>query len=412
MTTQSKLADPLTPMSPDFLQNPYPTLDKVRAECPVLWSEKGKYWLVTRFAEGNSILRDLHYEKEGMKPPMTISLLLHLIPGASELTNSVGHWMLRKDPPDHTRLRTLVNKAFTPSTVKELRPRIQELTDQLLDEAAAKGEIELVSEFAFVLPVTVIAELLGIPAKDRDLFHRWSKTLTEILEPRPSINPQRLTKASAANHEMIEYLRPLVAERRKAPKDDLLSALVAAEQEGSKLTEEELLSNCVLMLVAGHETTVNLIGNGVKALLQHPDQLKLLQDDPSLIVNAVEEFLRYDSPVQIVRRIASEDMELGGQKIKKDQMLVIVLGGCNRDPEVYAEPNKFDITRKDIKHLSFGQGIHHCLGATLARAEAEIAISTLVKRFPAMRLKTDELEIKEPFALRGVKSMPISLTGK
>lgn len=217
----------------------------------------------------------------------------------------------------------------------------------------------------------------------------------------------RINRANEANKELIEYLRPLVQERRKNPRNDLISALVEAEEQGSKLTEEELLANCVLLLVAGHETTVNLIGNGVLALLKNPDQLELLKKEPDLIQSAVEEFLRYESPIQLVRRVAAEDMELGGQKIGKDDMLVVLLGACNRDTEVFPNPDTLDIRRSPNKHIAFSEGIHFCLGASLARLEGQIAISTLFKELPDIHLATEKLEFKHPFALRGLKEMPV-----
>jgi cytochrome P450 len=381
-------------------------MQRLRSEAPVFWSDKGKYWIITRYADAHTILRDQSYEK-GLSRMGQVNLLVNLIPPASELRKSTSQWMLTQNPPDHTRLRSLLNKAFTPAMVQQMRPDIQEIADRLVESVRGKGQMELVSEYAFVLPVTVIAAMLGVPAEDRDKFHKWSHALTEMLEPRMTLDLGRINRANEANKELIEYLRPLVQKRRMNPRNDLISALVEAEDKGSKLTEEELLANCVLLLVAGHETTVNLIGNGVLALLRNPDQRELLKGEPELIQSAVEEFLRYESPIQLVRRVAAEDMELGGQKIAKDDMLVVLLGACNRDPEVFPNPDKLDIRRSPNKHIAFSEGIHFCLGASLARLEGQIAISTLFKELPNIRLATEKLEFKHPFALRGLKQMPV-----
>ncbi|HEY9868847.1 MAG TPA: cytochrome P450 [Candidatus Obscuribacterales bacterium] len=403
----TKLIDPLHHVTPEFLQDPYPTMQRLRSEAPVFWSDKGKYWIITRYSDAHTILRDQSYEK-GLSRMGQVNPLVNLIPPASELRKSTSHWMLTQNPPDHTRLRSLLNKAFTPAMVQQMRPDIQEIADRLIESVRGKRQVELVSEYAFVLPVTVIAAMLGVPAEDRDKFHKWSHALTEMLEPRMTLDLGRINRANEANKELIEYLRPLVQERRKNPRNDLISALVEAEEQGSKLTEDELLANCVLLLVAGHETTVNLIGNGVLALLRNPDQLELLKKEPDLIQSAVEEFLRYESPIQLVRRVAAYDMELGGQKIDKDDMLVVLLGACNRDPEVFPNPDKLDIRRSPNKHIAFSEGIHFCLGASLARLEGQIAISTLFKELPDIRLATEKLEFKQPFALRGLKEMPVS----
>jgi pimeloyl-[acyl-carrier protein] synthase len=314
--------------------------------------------------------------------------------------------MLNLDPPDHTRMRALVNKAFTPAMVNEMRRHIENITNNLLDKVQPKGEMDLIAEFAFVIPVTVIAEMLGVPAEDRERFKGWSHALTELLEP--SLDVTKAMKAVAANNELINYLRPLVAERKKNPQKDLISALGAAELDGNKLTDYELLANVILILVAGHETTVNLIGNSVISLMRNPDQLDLLKSDPNLMESAVEEFLRYDSPVQFVRRNADSGLELAGKEIRQNDLLVMMLGAANRDPAQFENPDKLDITRTNNKHLAFGSGIHHCLGAALARTEGQIALSTLLRRVPGLKLKTTNLEYKTPFSLRGVKAMPVT----
>lgn len=399
------ISDPLISMKDEFLSNPYPTFARLREEAPVLWSERGKYWLVSKYDDVSAILRDLHYEK-GLKRMQAFDPILKFIPQVAKVLESRGKSMLHQNPPEHTRLRSLVNKAFTPSMITNLRPHIQQIASDLLDKVEKNGEMDLITDFAFVLPVTVIAEMLGVPPEDRNRFKEWSHPLTETLEPGTDL--PKLMKAGKAGLELRDYLVPLFEERSKNPKDDLITALVQAEEEGSKLTKAELLANTVLLLVAGHETTVNLIGNGMLALLRNPGQMDALKEKPDLIEFAIEEFLRYDGPVQMVRRVAGCNLELAGQKIKEHDMLVLLIGSANHDPEHFQNPDTLDITRTNNKHLAFGSGIHHCLGSTLARAEGQIAISTLIQRFPNIKLKTNNLEHKHPFALHGVKSMPVT----
>lgn len=406
MSTQStKLVDPLQPLQEEFLQNPYPSFKRMREEEPVFWSPKNKYWIVSRFDDIFGILKDLTYEKH-LENWRQVSPLAKIIPPARKLTESRKQWMLNMDPPDHTRMRGLVNKAFTPKMVEKMRPHIKEIATSLLAEAKQKEEFDLVSEYAFILPVTVIAEMLGIPASDRDKFKHWSNAMTESIEP-GGLTMKAMMKANSANEELKDYLKPLVDKRRKDPKDDLISDLVHAEEEGEKLTEEELLNNCVLLLVAGHETTVNLISNAAKSFLLNKDQLELLKNDPALIHKAIVEVLRYESPVQLVRRLAHKDLEFKGKKMKEKDMLVLLLGSANRDPNAFENPDKFDITRDTKKHLAFGHGIHHCIGSSLAQAEGEIAISTLFETLPDLDLTTTDIEIKKPFALRGPKELRV-----
>lgn len=401
----SALADPLFHPTKEFLANPYPVFAQLRAEAPVMWSERGKYWLVSRYEEVNAILRDLHYEK-GFQRWKTVNPLVKLIPQLAEQLNFRGKSMLNMNPPDHTRLRALVNKAFTPAMVSGMVSHIEEIAGDLLDKVQAKGEMDLIADFAFILPVTVIAEMLGIPGADRNHFRDWSHALTEALEPGAAI--PKLLKAAQANKELQGYLKPLVEDRRKNPRSDLISALVQAEEEGNKLTEEELMANLVLLLVAGHETTVNLIGNSAIALLRNPEQMELLKARAELMDSAVDEFLRYDSPVQLIRRNAGCDLELAGHKIAEDDTIMLLPGSANHDLAQFEKPEILDITRQNNKYLSFGTGIHHCLGSVLAKAEGKIALTALLTRMPNLKLKGDKLEYRLPFALRGVKELPVT----
>jgi cytochrome P450 len=292
--------------------------------------------------------------------------------------------------------------------VEQMRLHIQEIANDLLSKVEKKGFMDVVHDFAFPLPVTVIAEMLGVPACDHAKFKVWSNAVTKILEP--GANAVALINAAISRKRLISYLRPLIAERRRKPQEDLISSLVQAEEAGNHLTEEELLSTLILLLVAGHETTVNLISNSILALMTHPDQMQLLQSKPELLNNAIEEFLRWSSPVQIVRRVALENIEIGGRAISTGQTVIVSLGAANRDPERFPDPDRLDITRSDTKNLSFGFGIHHCLGSSLATAEGQLAVATLIKRMPGIKLAIDHdrIEWKRPFSLRGPKELPVS----
>jgi cytochrome P450 len=321
---------------------------------------------------------------------------------------SMRHWMLQQDPPAHTRLRGLVVKAFTARRVEDMRPRIQEIVDRTLDRVASKGHMDLIADFAFRLPVTVICEMLGIPREEHEMFFHGARTGGRLLDPVP-LSRAEIDEANAGSLMQAEYFRSLFELRRRQPGEDLTSQLVQAEEEGSKLSNEELTANIILLFGAGHETTVNLIGNGLLALARNPGQLQLLQNDPSLITNAIEEFLRYDSSVQLTGRTALEDVEVGGTHVAKGESVLCLLGAANRDPAVYPDPDRLDITRANIRPLSFGGGIHFCLGAQLARIEGEVAISTLLRRFPKLRLDDPEHPDWRPtFVLRGLNRLPAS----
>lgn len=404
MSLATQLCDPLSPMTDDFIQDPYPWYRRLREEEPVFWSEKSKQWILTRYDDVDSCIRNIKFGKK-FQPAQRFWLTKILNPKHFPLISASSHFMLRQDPPDHTRLRGLVNKAFTPKMIEQLRPHIEIISNKLIDQIEKTGEIDLMTHFSFPLPVTVISEMLGVPPEDLHKIKRWSTPITFAFDLGGNFDLGKLLAANKAIGEMIDYLRPIAEDRRKNPKDDLISNLVAAEEEGSKLTLDELLANCVLLLLAGHETTVNLIGNGVLALLQHPDQLAMLKDNPALMPQAVDEILRWNSSVQLVRRIVLEDTEIRGKKLKKDDLMVLFVGSANRDPEMFSDPDKFDITRKDSKYLSFGAGIHHCLGWSLAKTEGEIAFATLFKRLPNLKLKNNNPRFRRHPALRGLQEL-------
>jgi cytochrome P450 len=404
---EAKAAAPLfNPLSPEFIRDPYPHYDLLRRVDPVHITPHGMY-LVSRHAEVSGVVRDKRFGKDFVERSQR-----RYGPKIMDepIFRSMSHWMLQQDPPDHTRLRGLVVKAFTARRVEDMRPRIQEIVDQTLDRVIPNGHMDLIEDYAFRLPVTIICDMLGIPEEHREVFYTGSRDGGRILDPVP-LSPQEIANGNATYMMSQMYFQQLFELRRKQPGDDLTTQLVQAEEDGSKLSNEELTSNIILLFGAGHETTVNLIGNGLLALYRNPDQLALLKARPELITNAIEEFLRYDSSVQMTGRVALEDInDLGGKKIPKGESVLCLLGSANRDPAVYPDqPDRLDITRPNVRPLSFGGGIHFCLGAQLARIEAEIAISTLLRRLPELRLDDAENpEWRPTFVLRGLKRLPAS----
>ena len=392
---------------PSFKADPYPTYAELRSSAPVyraaLPDGRG-VWLITRYDDVLAVLKDQRFVKD-WRGALTPEQLAQ-VPPIPEVMKPLSQNMLDTDPPDHERLRALVSKAFTPRLIERLRPRVQAISDGLLDAVQDRGEMDLIDDYAFPLPITVIAELLGVPAEDRNNFREWSDAAVSGNASQEYMEQILIPHMQA----FTDYLRALFEEKRSNPKDDLVSALVRAEEAGDRLSEDELLGMVFLLLVAGHETTVNLIGNGVLALLQHPDQLRKLKEDPSLIKPAVEELLRYDGPVETsTERFAREDVEIGGQVIPRGEMVLVVLAAANHDPERFPDPDELDITRTDNRHLAFGKGIHHCLGAPLARMEGEIAISTLLRRMPNLRLKgsPESLSWRPGMILRGLRGLPV-----
>jgi cytochrome P450 len=317
--------------------------------------------------------------------------------------------MLSIDPPAHTRMRSLANKAFTPRVVERSRPHIQEIADELLDALPEPGSLDVVADLAVPLPMIVIAEVLGVPLSDRERFKGWSSDVAASLGG-PFQPADVLEKARDSSNEIADYFRDLIARRRSEPRDDLISALIAAEEQGDLLSEDELIATCILLLIAGNETTTNLVGNGMLALLRHPEERRRLQSDPSLIETAVDEMLRYESSVQMTSRIVDHDLEFAGQRFEEGQVVLLLLAAANRDPAHFPDPERFDVTRRPNRHLAFGQGIHYCLGAPLALAEAQIAIQTLLRRLPQPEaaFDIDAPEWGQSFILRGLKRLPIT----
>jgi cytochrome P450 len=398
--------------SPAFKANPYPFYARLRAEAPV-WRatlrSRQTAWLVTRYEDVARVLKDDSFAKDklnAMNPAQRAKT--PWIPG---FLKPLERNMLDLDDPDHARLRALVSKAFTPRLIERLRGRIEALCEELLDamerERKREGGTDLVAGYALPLPATVIAELLGVPAEDHAKFHRWSNRLVSVSSGRDML---RSLPAALA---FVRYLRNLVERRRADPQDDLITALIRAEEAGDRLSQDELLAMAFLLLVAGHETTVNLIASGTLALLEHPQQTERLRRDPSLVKPAVEELLRYTSPVEMAtERYAREDTEIAGTTIPRGELVLAVLGSANRDERHFEDPEALDLARDPNKHLAFGRGgVHHCLGAPLARMEGQIALNALLRRFPGARLATapEALRWRRGLFLRGLERLPLTL---
>ena len=396
--------------SPRFKADPYPFYARLRAEAPVWCTtlpDKRAAWLVTRYEDVARVLKDDTFAKDklnAMDPEQRAKT-----PWVPGFLKPLERNMLDLDDPDHARLRALVSKAFTPRLVERLRGRIEALCEELLDamerEGRRRGRVELVADYALPLPATVIAELLGVPAEDHAKFHRWSNRLVSVSSGRDML------RALPAAHSFVRYLRKLVERRRAEPQDDLITALVRAEEAGDKLNKDELLAMAFLLLVAGHETTVNLIASGTLALLEHPEQAEALKCDPSLVKSAVEELLRYTSPVEMAtERYAREDVEIEGVTIPRGELILAVLGSANRDERYFEAPDALDLARDPNRHLAFGRGgAHHCLGAPLARMEGQIAINALLRRFPEVRLPVaaESLRWRRGLFLRGLQRLPL-----
>ncbi len=389
-----------TPLSPRVYTDPYPLYDRLRTRDPVHWSVLMGSWVVSRYADVDAILRD--HKRFSNDPRQRRDA--RTLP-ASTMTSGEQS-MLFSDPPDHTRLRALVNKAFTPQAVSALEPRIRAIVAELLDAIADPAAFDLIEALAYPLPVIVMAELLGVPPEDRVQFKVWSDQRARALEPTMTSSERRA--AERAGEALDAYFLDIIKKRRVEPRDDLISALVAVEEAGDRLTQGELLVMLRLLLVAGNETTTNLIGNGMLALLRHPDQFQALRGDPGLMPSAVEELLRYDAPVQVDGRTALQDMTLHGRTIQRGEGLVLLIGSANHDPEVFSQPERLDITRDEANHIAFGRGIHHCLGAPLARLEGRIAFEMLLERFGEIRLRTDRPRFKDNIVLRGLVDLPLS----
>ena len=387
------------------LANPYPLYHQLRSEDPVHWSERFRCWLLTRYPDVSLALRDARLSAN------RIGVFMAQLPATTTadlepLRQHLSTWLSNSDPPHHTRLRLLVSKAFTPRMVEGMRARVQEIVDALLACVQSKNEIDIIRDVAYPLPAAVISDMLGVPLEGREQFKQWAEDIMAFTGGGALALPRIAAQAQKSLFEMYDYFGGLMRERRREPRGDLISVLTSVEEQGDTLSEQDLLGLCDQLLTAGHDTTRNLIGNGMLALLHNTDQLDKLREDPALIVSAVEELLRFDSPLQRQTRVAKVDFELGGKRISRGQPVLAMLGAANRDPSQFSDPDCLNICRRNNGHVAFGSGIHFCLGAPLSRLEGHIAINSMVQRFPSMRLANSEVEWRENMSVRGLKSLP------
>jgi cytochrome P450 len=395
------------PRRPEVVSDPYPALARLREEDPVHWSGILGGWVLTRYVDVRAALADSRLSADRITP-----FLARQAPTASEavqaLLRRVGLWVVFTDPPVHTRLRGFLGRALTARGIEQRRPRVEAIVDGLLDRAAALGEIDLIRDFAYPLPVTVIGDLLGVPPGDHGQLKAWSDELATFVGSSLAA-PDKYERAARSIAEMHDYFGRLVARRRTKPADDLVTALLVAEDHGDALDEGELVACCVLLLFAGHETTTNLIGNGALALLRNPAEARALREAPALAASAVEELLRYDGPTPAMVRVAREDVPLDDRVVRRGDRVFLMINAANRDPRQFVEPDRLDLRRTDNRHLAFGHGIHFCLGAPLARLEGQIALPALLARFPALTLRTDATEWLDSLVFRGMHSLPVAL---
>ncbi|MGH8969667.1 MAG: cytochrome P450 [Actinomycetes bacterium] len=381
----------------DFVADPYPTFARLRDESPVFWHEPTGQWWALTFEHCNTVLRDrrlgrLWRDKEPTEKFEPFNVLHR-------------NQMMENEPPDHTRLRSLVAKAFARGHIERLRPRVQQIADGLLDQVDPQEGFDVIADFAEPLPVAVIAELLGVPDQDWPLLRPWSGSMVRMYEY--DRGPDVADQAVTASREFAAYMRDLAEARRAQPREDLVSHLVAAEDGGDRLSADELVASAILLLNAGHEASVNAFGNGVVALLRHPDELARLRSDPSLVEPAVEEMIRFDGPLQLFERTARDDIRIGDVTVPAGVKVAALLGSANRDPAAFHDPDRFDVARRPNHHIGFGAGLHHCLGAPLARMELQISLPTLLERCP--RLQLDSEPARRPtFVMRGYRSVPVS----
>ncbi len=394
----------------EFMEDPYPILRQLREEDPVHWSDSMGAWVLTRYDDMVTTFRDFtQYSNEGR-----LGRVVEYLPPERRAEFKVfeEHYrpksLIHSDPPDHTRFRALVSKAFTPRVVESMRPRIQEIVDELLDAVQPSGRMDIIRDLAIPVPVTVISEIFGVPRSQVNQFKQWADEILAfqgVNKPAPEV----IHKSQKALVEIRPYMIDLIREKKRNPAKDLVSELAAVESEGDRLTEAELVNSCITLLVAGHETTTSLLGNGIYTLLSHPDQMQLLKDEPALMPTAIEEMLRYESPIARQPRLMKQDADMGGRRIRKGETVFQMLNAANRDPAVFNDPDRFDIRRKDNRHLAFGMGIHFCVGAPLARAEGSIVFSTLLKRMPGLHLTDEkpEWEMQKP-AARMLATLPVA----
>lgn len=387
-------------LDPAILANPYPLYHRLRAEDPVHWDPYLHAWVVTRYADVVTVFQRFSAQRTPTPEQLTAMGLQSLSP----LAQLMVHQMLFLDPPAHARVRSLASKAFTPRRVEALRRHIQDIVDSLVDVVQPTGRMDLIADLANPLPAIVTAEMLGLPTSDHAQLKAWSQDFAEVLGNFQH-NPDRAPQVLKSVSEMTAYFREAIRHQRTAPRDGLLHALLTAEIDGDRLSEEEVIANTIVTMVGGQETTTNLIGNGMLTLLRHPHQLDMLRTDLSLIPSAVEELLRYESPSQHTARLAPDDVELGGRRIGKRQAVIAVMGAANRDPERFSDPDRLDICRQDNRHVAFAWAGHYCFGAPLARLEGQITFATLLRRLPHLQLEPVPVTWRPNLGLRGLTAL-------
>jgi cytochrome P450 len=396
--------------SDETLQDPYPTYARLLDQGPLHYVDVGSkwpVWSVFGHAECSALAKDPRCSAKRAQ-----QLLLSLPPSRqsefNELARMFSLWLIFMDPPEHTRLRKLLNKGFSPAAIEQLRPQVENLVDRMLAPLKSGMEIDLLSAFAYPMPVSVISEMMGVPEALHGTFADWSRAIA-LFRGSPNRTVEHARAAQEAMLQLTNYFRKTVAERKRNKGNDLISLLIDIEEEGEVLTEEEVYAQCIALLFAGHETTRNLIGNGMYTLLKNPEQMAALREDPEMIRSAVEELLRFESPVQFTARVLKENVEICGQLIKKNWTIICMLGAANRDPKRFKDPNQLDLKRLNNQHLAFSAGPHACIGGQLARLEGQVAIMQLVQRFPNMKLVGPRPEWASTFGLRGLTSLPVEL---
>jgi hypothetical protein len=405
---QEKIQE-FNPFHPDFQDNPYPIYHRLRAEDPIHRIQGFKFdqWFLTRYADVQAVLNDCRFRVDDL-PQRLEEKAVHLKQGNFKvLTQTIGNWLFFLEPPNHTRLRSLVSKTFSQGRVELLRPQIQAIVDRLIDDVATAGSADLMTALAAPLPALVSAAILGIPNVDRQQLTRWAYDLFHVFDQPLSLQDYQQINQVAA--EFRDYFCELIQDFKKMPEDNLICKLVAAKAQ-DKLTDTELFAFLSMLFSVGQETTENLIGNGLFTLLCHPEQTDRLRQHPALIHSAIEELLRYDSPVQIISRTATVAVEIGGKTIRQGDKVNLLLGAANRDPAKFAEPDRLDLNRKESHRLPFGSGIHYCLGAELARVQGQVAINTVLQRLPNLQLHPERLERRKNIVLRGFKVLPVTFT--
>ena len=395
------------PFNAEFKANPYPYYDYLRTHDPIHWGMLGG-WVITRYADAKAILKDPRFDEAPM-PDSFRKKSQYLAKKERDLEALIlasQHWLFFLNPPDHTRMRGLVAKAFKGQSLQKMAPEIQAIANQLIIPFKAEGKLDIVTNFANLLPIKVIMKFLGLPQQDEHFVRGWVRDIFSIFDPLNSLH--KCEEMNQISLEFRDYLQGQINQKRKQPQSDLITTLVEVEDGGEKLTDEEIISSCMMLAAAGEGTTASIIGNSILAPLNHRDQLELLEQQPHLINKAVEELLRYDSPTQLVLRTARETLEMAGKTINKGDFIILCLGSANRDPQQFVDPDRLDLLRSDNQHIAFATGIHFCLGAALARVEVPIAINTLVQQLPNVQLAINRVEYHNNVVTRFLKSLPVT----